>query len=213
MLNLFDNFIFDLDGTIINSSQEILLCLQRAFAESNYNIDKSKFTSDIIGPPIKEIIKIVSPKLSDEAIISDIIKNFRRIYDYNEEDVSIMYEGIYDVLLSLRDNDKRLFVATFKPSVPTQKLLKKFKLNMFDDVYTVDKFDKPMSKAEMISDIIEKYNLNREKTVMIGDTVSDMQAAKLNSIKSAAVSWGYEKNMVELKETSDFFIDKAKDLL
>jgi len=209
----YDNFIFDLDGTIINSSQEILLCLKKAFQKSNYTIDESKFTPDIIGPPVKEIIKKIAPELEDEIIISEIIKNFRQIYDYDDNDISILYNGIYNYLIKLKEQNKKLFIATFKPSVPTFKLLKKFKLNMFDDIYTVDKFNKPIKKTTMIADIIDKYNLKKDKTVMIGDAISDMLAAKENNIKSIAVMWGYETNKNKLNEHADFFIRTTEDLL
>ena len=46
------NYIFDLDGTLVNSSEEILLCLKKAFKTVGYEIEESKFTADIIGPPI-----------------------------------------------------------------------------------------------------------------------------------------------------------------
>ena len=54
-----NNYIFDLDGTIINSSKEVLLCFEKAFERANYVIDKSRLTPNVIGPPLKEIIKLI----------------------------------------------------------------------------------------------------------------------------------------------------------
>ena len=48
---------------------------------------------------------------------------------------------------------------------------------MFDDIYTVDKFHTQMKKAEMVTNIINKYNLNKETTALVGDTISDIDAA------------------------------------
>ena len=83
---IFDNFIFDLDGTIINSSKEVFQCFAMAFESVNYDIDKTRLNPDIIGPPLKEIIKLIAPELNDENKINLICQNFRQIYDNDEND-------------------------------------------------------------------------------------------------------------------------------
>ena len=50
------NYIFDLDGTIVNSSQEVLNCFKMAFQKSDYEIDENRLTQNIIGPPLKQIL-------------------------------------------------------------------------------------------------------------------------------------------------------------
>ena len=100
-MHKFKNYIFDMDGTLINSSEEVLKCFKQAFKEAKYEIDTAKLTSDVIGPPLRQIIDLIAPDLVDEEKINEIISNFRRIYDYSEDDVSVMYSGIYDLLVNL----------------------------------------------------------------------------------------------------------------
>lgn len=207
MLNSFDNYIFDLDGTLVNSSEEVLLCLHKAFMQANYKIEKSRFTSDVIGPPIRQIITALAPELEDKAIITTIIKNFRHIYDYDENDISILYDGIYDFVQSLKKENKKLFIATFKPQIPTIRLIKKFFPDTFDDIYTIDKFGKSITKEEMIKDIVSKYKLEKNKTVMIGDAASDVIAGKNAGVHTIGVLWGYGSNKDKLIENSDKIIN------
>ncbi len=61
MHNSFDNYIFDLDGTLVNSSEEVLLCFKKAFIAASYSIDESRLTSDVIGPPLRQIIATLAP--------------------------------------------------------------------------------------------------------------------------------------------------------
>ena len=112
---MFNNYIIDLDGTIIDSSNQILFCIDKAFKKVGYKIDKNKLTSNIIGPPIKEIIALLAPELYDENIINSIIKNFRQLYDNEENDISELYVGLYDFLRELKYKQKKLFIATLKP--------------------------------------------------------------------------------------------------
>ena len=118
MHNVFENYIFDLDGTIVNSSEEIIKCLKQAFYDANITVAEEKFSSDIIGPPIHQIIKSVCENI-DETSLQKVISNFRKIYDYDIEDVSFLYQGVLKTLKSFKASGKRLFVATFKPNVPT----------------------------------------------------------------------------------------------
>src|SRR5574344_1634677 len=168
----YDNFIFDLDGTIINSS--------------------------------KEVLKLIAPDLNEKTKIDEIEKIFHSIYDFDEKDITELYDGIYDLLTKLKKDGKKLFMATLKPKIPTERLLKQFNLNMFDDVFTIDKFEKDMTKTEMMTKILTKYNLNPQKTVMIGDAPNDMTSAKAVGIKAIGVLWGYGENKNPLKGASDF---------
>jgi len=207
-----ENYIFDLDGTIINSSEEVLLCFKKAFEKANYKINNSLLTPNLIGPPLKKIIETIAPELTDEHIIKIVMQNFRQIYDYDENDISKLYKGIFDLLTELKNLNKKIFIATFKPTKPTMRIVKQFKLDMFDDIYTIDKFEKPISKEEMLIDIIEKYNLVKEETIMVGDAASDMIAAKNAGIKGIGVLWGYGENKQPLINNSDLVVKDVKDL-
>lgn len=214
MLNHFQNIIFDLDGTLVNSSEEVLVCFKKSFEKANYLIDNSRLTSDVIGPPLKQILETIAPELTEESKIVEIMQNFRQIYDYNENDISVLYDGILDVLKSLKKSNKKLFIATLKPDIPTQRVLKMFQIiDLFDDIYTIDKFGKNMSKEEMITHIIEKYDLNKFETVMIGDAASDVIAAKKAGVASIGVLWGYGADKTNLIENADLLVKKAEELI
>lgn len=206
------NYIFDLDGTLVNSSEEILLCLKKAFKTVGYEIEESKFTADIIGPPINNIIVNVAPELIDSEVSEQIMKSFRQIYDYDKNDISVLYDGVYDFVYGLKKAGKKLFIATFKPKIPTMRLVAKFFPNIFDDIYTIDKFEKPITKEEMLKDIILRYNLDKSETVMIGDSISDMIAGKSAGITSVGVLWGYGFDKTKLLENADYTINKLEEM-
>ncbi|MCQ2958394.1 MAG: HAD hydrolase-like protein, partial [Candidatus Gastranaerophilales bacterium] len=136
MINRFDNFIFDLDGTLVNSSKEVLLCFDKAFQKANYPIDYARLNTNVIGPPLYDIVKLIAPELKDDVKINEIIKYYEELYDYDDNDISSTYDGVIDLLNSLKYEGKKLYIATYKPITPTMRILNKFKLNMFDDIYT-----------------------------------------------------------------------------
>jgi len=204
----FQNYIFDMDGTLVNSSEEVLFCLKKSCENFNATINTANFTPDVIGPPLRDIIKAIIIDDENEELIKNINNEFRRIYDNDENDKSSMYENTYNWLVSLKKSGKRLFLATNKPTIPTQRLIKKLNLDMFEDYYTIDKYpEKHISKSEMISEIVEKYSLEKSKTVMVGDAPSDIKAAHCADIKAIGVLWGYGNHEKALREISDFIMN------
>lgn len=202
------NYIFDMDGTLINSSEEVLYCLQKACDNLGIKINQEKLNSDLIGPPLEDIFRSFIVDSTDESLINQLTAEFKQIYDYDENDPSFLYENVYDWLISLKKSGKRLFLATNKFSIPTLRLCKKLYLKMFEEIYTIDKCDgKYISKQEMIGEIIEKYNLEKSETIMIGDAPSDIKAAHENGINAVGVLWGYGNEKKQLKELSDFVMD------
>lgn len=210
---MFDNYIFDFDGTIINSQKDVFLCFERAFEKVNYEIDKSRLNPDVIGPPLKEIIKLIAPELKDEVLIDEICSVFRNIYDNDPNDNTFVYDGVYKFLKHLKEENKKVFMATFKPMAPTLMLSKKLHIEeFFDDIYGIDKFGKHITKQEMIEDIISKYSLDKSKTVMIGDAPTDMIAAHNAGIKGIGVLWGYGSNKQPLIENSDIIVNNISEM-
>ena len=206
------NYIFDLDGTLINSSLEVLSCMEKAFFKSNYPIDKSNLTTNVIGPPLKEIIKLIAPELEDEDKIAEVTQNFRETYDVNQEDMSEVYPNVYKVLERLKANNHRLFMATFKPNKPTMRIIKQYKLDYFEEIYTIDKFGSFITKEEMIKQIVEKYCLKKSETYMIGDALSDIQAAKNAGVTAVGVLWGYGDNKQPLIDNADIILESIEQL-
>ena len=206
-----NNYIFDLDGTIINSSREVMLCFEKAFEQANYPIDKSRLTHNIIGPPLQEIVKLIAPEINKNNL-DKVVNNFHQIYDYDENDISEIYAGVYDFLCLLKKLGKRIFMATYKPDFPTQRIIRQFKLDMFDDIYTIDKFGQDITKTQMIEDIINKYNLKKEETVMIGDATSDVIAAKEAGVKGIGVLWGYGEDKTNLINNANEIVKNTEEL-
>lgn len=212
MNNNINNYIFDLDGTLVDSSQEVLLCFKKAFAVSGIKIDETRLNSDVIGPPLIDIIKLIAPDLKDENKINEVMQKFRQIYDYDENDITSFYNGVFEFLQKLKKENKKIFLATFKPMLPTQRIVKRMQLDMLDDIYTIDKFGEKITKAEMIEDIIKKYGLKKEETLMIGDAINDMKAANSAGIRGIAALWGYEPDKEALKAVCTTAINNIEEL-
>ncbi len=211
MLNKFENYIFDLDGTIVDSSNEILKCLKKAFQDNRCTIPAERFTPNLIGPPIRQIIENVAPEIKKE-VKKNIISSFRKNYDFDNVDCSSLYPQIREYLEFLKNSNKKLYIATFKPKIPTLRLVKMFNLDMFDSIYTVDYPHPFTSKSEMVKSLLKEQNLELNGTVIIGDSESDILAGKTNDITAVGVLWGYGKDKSQIIKQADYIIENTNIL-
>jgi len=204
----YDNYIFDIDGTVLHTAPRILECIKNALDFVGATYDETKICMSLIGPKITEIIDSVSPDLTTDAK-DDIVRHFRKNYDDDPVSKTEIYPQMSTLLRHLKKEKKKLFVATNKPYKPTMLLLKAFGLNDFIDIYCPDKYaGKKLSKTEMIAEIIKNNALASEQTIMVGDTNGDFLAAKENNVAFAFADWGYAANKEALALKADIILSE-----
>lgn len=207
----FENIIFDFDGTLVDSQADIKDSLKAAIYKiKGVNIDSSSFK---IGPPLEEMIKTILINISQDET-NKIVNSFRAIYNESGFNKTFCYRGIENLLKTLKETNKRIYIATNKPENLTKKIIKKLNIDFFDDICTVDKIEGVyLLKKEMISLLIKKNKLNRKTTLMIGDSASDVQSGTENDITTIGVGYGYGIREEIIKAIPDFYFDTTQQLI
>jgi len=206
-----ENYIFDLDGTLIDTAPRILECINLVLYKRNIQIDVQHLSKNLIGPPLKEIVKSLI-KNNDEELINNIIGEFRALYNSDPVTHTKKYKPAADLLDSLSSQHKKLFIATNKPYIPTVKLLKHHFTTDFNAIYTPDcQPGISLSKTEMINDLIKQYGLNKQETVLLGDTEYDLAAAQQNDIKFCFAEYGYGQDKELLSASAEYILKKEAE--
>jgi len=207
------NFIFDLDGTIIDSYKDVYESLKTA-VEANNLLCNFKNDKSIMKLSLYQIINKYYPAI-DENLNKKIINDYKEIYDKSDYCNTSLYPNAVDVLNKLSLLGRKIFIATNKRRVPAERILEKFDMKKyFTDTYYIDTFENiNITKNELVDLLISNYSLVKTHTIIIGDTESDILAAKLNSILSVAYLNGYG-NINDLKKLEpDFYISDLKEII
>ena len=189
---LYPNVIFDLDGTLIDSSDSIVASFCTVFGEFGLCPVKP-FTSDLFGPPLMEMLQLLTGT-QDEDVLRPLEKAFKAHYDSKGYKNTKIYPGIDKLLLDLKRSGIKMYIATNKRIHPTEKILNLFEWNnFFEGIYALDVFSPPVkSKAELLEKIIVRHRFKHEKIVYIGDRKEDKSSSESHGIPFIRANWGYD---------------------
>ncbi|HWU83672.1 MAG TPA: HAD hydrolase-like protein [Methylophilaceae bacterium] len=183
--------IFDLDGTLIDSSASILRSFEAAFDKTGV-IARQPFTSEAIGPPLIPTLKRLAGS-DDPVLIQALAAAFKAEYDNHAYQAATVFDGIPELLATLRQRGVQMYIATNKRILPTHKILTHLGWqDHFAGIYGLDYFEPvAASKTEMVARIIERHALTPGPTLFVGDRIEDGIAAEGNGLDFAMVTWGY----------------------
>jgi len=183
--------LFDLDGTLTDPGVGITKAVQYALKKNNIVEESLSTLEKFIGPPLKE--SFVEFYSFNEKMVSDSIQYFREYFRKNGIFENKIYSGILDLLGELRNKGCKVVVATSKPTVFANTVLKNFGMMKYFDLVVGSNLDGTLgNKAEIINCIIENLKIkNLEETIMIGDRKYDIIGAEKNNIDSIGVLYGY----------------------
>ena len=133
------HIIFDLDGTLIDSSSSILKSFSRVF-RANSIVPSKPMNSSIVGPPLLEILELLS-EITDKEKLNSLAEEFKSDYDYEGYKGSKVFSGINEMLLALKEHNFNIYIATNKRIFPTNKIISHCNWNnIFNGVYSLDSF-------------------------------------------------------------------------
>ncbi|BCS55971.1 HAD family hydrolase [Geobacter sp. SVR] len=183
--------IFDLDGTLIDSSPSILKCFGRTLAAAGLQ-PLVPLSDSLIGPPLRQTL-INLTGLADTAHLDRLVDDFKQCYDTEGYKATRVYDGIGELLSQMHALHIPLAIATNKRRIPTMKILEH--LGWRDYFHIVGTLDTPTpphaNKATLISYLLKELGVYAEKSLYVGDKWEDGEAAAANGMRFCAAGWGY----------------------
>ena len=187
---MYKNLIFDFDGTIVDSKECSIVATQKSFKERGLEEPTVNLIEYYMGIPIEKSFSLMSSVDLDDHQLEALIKTFRQNYKEVESSYLKLYKHMTEQLQSL-SKDKQLFVVSSKK---TDVLIRNLEIldidHLFTEVIGSDKVNHYKPSPDGINYILNKYHLENEETIYIGDAIFDMQMANSAKVASCAVTWG-----------------------
>jgi phosphoglycolate phosphatase len=184
----FDLIAFDWDGTLFDSTQIIVRCIQRAVADVGGAVPSDHAASYVIGMGLMEALAYAAPDVPRDRY-AELGARYRKHYLSHQDDLAL-FHGVLPMLAELRERHHWLAVATGKSRRGLDEALQTVQLaGLFDGSRTADETaGKP--DPRMLHELMREFGTEPERTLMIGDTTHDLQMALNAGCPSVAVSYG-----------------------
>lgn len=206
--------VFDCDGTLVDSQHAIVSCMQAAFVKSGLNAINADAVRHMVGLTLLEGIARLAPGESVDSH-HEIAEHYRVAFQESRSQPNHeepLYSGVKDCLQTLENEKIMLGVATGKGRRGLEMTLKSHNIReKFSVLKTAD--DGPgKPHPAILLDAIAETGASPETTVMIGDTVFDMELARNANVKAIGVSWGYHPPNDLMQCGADVIVQNYSDV-
>ena len=181
--------IFDLDGTLLDTSEGVVECVRYAARTLGCPL-----------PPREQLLLFIGPPLSvsfpqylglDEQSTAEAIRLFREHYQAGAMFLARPYDGIFTLCETLQAQGIRMAVATNKLEPSARKLLNHFGFDRYCDPIRGADPENRLKKADLIRLCLEEHRIAPEQAVLIGDTEFDAEGAAEAGVPFLAVTYGF----------------------
>lgn len=207
--------VFDLDGTLINSLEDLADSANHVLGQHGFPIHPVDAYRYFVGDGVRKLIERILPAEDrNEVQIEQCRQEFVEYYKIHMEDKTSVYEGITDLLKTLKARGLKIAVATNKVHVAVEPLMAKYFPGIHFDSLIGQREGIPVKPAPQIMfDILAQCGCEPSEALHVGDTATDMQLASNAGVESVGVLWGY-RPLEELQEAgAKHIIQHPADLL
>jgi phosphoglycolate phosphatase len=206
----FDAYLFDLDGTLLDSAPDICGTVQQVLSGTTERPEVShEFLKGYIGRHLIDLFGDIFPHYSSEQI-DRMIQDYRTIYPARRHTQTAVYPGVLEALSALPG---RKATATTKGTPTTRAVLQQFGLiQYFDHVQGTDGI--PCKPApDVLLAALSSLAARPVDCLMVGDSAADMEAGRRAGVKICAVRYGYGKPEDLAKWEPDYWVSDLRELL
>lgn len=181
--------LFDLDGTVTDSSEGIINSIKYALGKMNFHEYDSAVLKNFIGPPLIDSYRTYFGFSNEKAM--EGLALFREYFTKKGMYENRLYDGVQNLLKTLCENGAEVILATSKPEVQARKILEYFDIMKYFSYAAGSPLDETgVTKTDVMKYALSHTHAKRSETVMVGDTRFDIEGALACRIDSVGVLYG-----------------------
>ncbi len=209
--------IFDLDGTLINTIDDLGQACNHALSACGFPTHKIEDYPRLVGNGINKLIERALPEEHrNEATVLRLREHFVPFYDQHNCDLTRPYDGIPELLQTLKAAGHTLTVASNKYQAATEKIVAHFFPNTFDVVLGeregIPRKPDPQIVWDILASLPSTIN-HKPSTLYVGDSLVDAATAKAANLPFVACTWGFcTKEQLQTAQP-DYMVNHPSEIL
>ncbi len=209
----YKTILFDLDGTVSNTKEGVTKCVQYALGKMGIQVDDLEDLHHFVGPPM--VTEYMRSYGMDKETALETLGYYRERYNPIGIYECHIYDGIKDILVWLNENGYNVGLATSKPEPMALTVLDYLNIReYFNPEITcgADLNGPVLTKEDVLNKVFDNSNVSKEETVLIGDTIYDVEGCKKVNLDCIGVTYGMGEKEDLVKNGVITTIDHPMDL-
>lgn len=209
----FDTYVFDLDGTLLETLNDLAASTNYALRTNNFPEHTVEEVRMFVGNGVKKLIERAITNGLENPKFNTVLDSFRQHYLEHNLDTTNPYKGIPELLKELKARGKKLAIVSNKFYAATQDLAHHF----FPDTIEIaigERDDiKKKPAPDTVLEALRQLGVSKDGAVYIGDSDVDIMTAKNCGIPCVSVLWGFRDKDFLIKHGGNIFIEHPNELL
>ena len=205
--------IFDLDGTLLNTLDDLADAGNYALFQLGLPVHEIEEYKYFIGNGIPKLIERMLPKESDETLRTKAFEIFCSYYNIHMNDKTKPYDGILEMLETLKNNNIVSVVVTNKSAEFADSIIRKYFDNLVDKVYGSVEGLPRKPDPYWVNKALSDFGADNDEVLYVGDSGVDMETAKNASLTACGVTWGFRDEKELVASGADFICGSCEDIL
>ncbi len=203
-----DLLVFDLDGTLIDSSGDIANAANRTLVSFGHDAMSKRAIVEKIGWGVNMLLKTLMPDES-AAVLADARGRFLAYYGEALLDETCLYPGVLETLVKFHEKGVKLAILTNKPENLSRRIIKSLDLEpLFINITGGDSLDVRKPHPAPLEQIMDEAAVERRAAAFVGDSPIDCETGAAAGVFTVGVSYGF-RPLSELREAGcDMIIDE-----
>jgi phosphoglycolate phosphatase len=205
--------IFDLDGTILNTLEDLADSTNYALSLNHFPERTLEEVRNFVGNGIGKLIERAVPEGTDKETEEKVLKDFTEYYGAHCADKTRPYDGVVEVIKSLRAQGFLTAVVSNKADFAVQELCEQYFPRLFDYVVGEREGIRRKPAPDSALQVLDTLQVDKSEALYVGDSEVDIQTAKNAGLAQISVEWGFRKKEFLLQQGAVQVIRTPEEIL
>ena len=208
-----NTIVFDLDGTLLGSLEDIFICVNYALSQQGLPRRTKDEVRSFLGNGYRYLIAHAVSPHTNSLKTEQVLDSFRAYYQLHCQDVTKPYDGISEMLDTLRDNGYKMAIVSNKDDEAVKQLAARFFSPWINIAVGESKEVRRKPNPDAVLQAIKQLGSKVEDSIYVGDSEVDIATAKNAGIPCIACLWGFRDEPFLLENGATQLIKTPRELL
>lgn len=208
----FKTIIFDLDGTLLNTIEDIADSVNYALKECGFPERTYEEVQGFVGNATNYLLSKSVPANTPKDQTEECTRIYKNHYRSNMDNKTAPYDNILDMLKKLKDNNYKIAVVSNKFDSAVKELCKKYFSDYIEVAIGESGDNRRKPAPDTVFAAIKELGSDKEECIYVGDSDVDVQTAHNTGIPCIGVTWGFRGREVLVNAGADYIIDTPSEI-